>query len=247
MAQQAESDLNNNPFILSGVSYVRNGVTLAQDAGRAAVLAVRTLMAKVAVTIPTTMTADVGNTGDGTVTAVAHGAGASPIVGTYVLLNTAAVTNGGVWQLTDPNGVIVETGITQEVGAGATTVVVAGGMVFTITDGATDFAAADEFTIAITANGQWVPWAVDGVNGSEIPAGILMVDSVTAAALVAGTVTDQTILVGGCMTVASDQIIFDDGASTLATVLPGGQTIAEFLETKGIFTELTVDIASYET
>ena len=245
MAQQAEQDLNNNPFILSGPSYARNGITLSQDAGRSAILAIRTLMAKVASTVPTTGT--ITGTGNGTCTAVAAIAGGSPIAGDWILTCTLAVTNGGVWSLTDPLGNVVATELVQKVGAGAVTVFVAGGMTFTITDAATDFVAADIFTIVVTADGNWVPWAVDGVGGAEVPAGILMVDSVTAAALVAGDVTDQTLLIGGCMTVASDMIIFDDGSSTLATVLPDGKTIAETLETIGIFTELTVDIASFET
>lgn len=245
MAHQAEQDLNNNPFILSGISYVRNGITLLQDAGRSAVLAIRTLMAKVASTVPTTGT--VTGTGNGTCTAVAAIAGDSPIAGDWILTNTLAVAEGGVWSLTDPLGNVVATELVMTEGSGLATVFVAGGMTFTLTDGGTDFALADIFTITVTADGNWVPWAVDGVGGAEVPAGILMVDSVTAAALVAADVTDQTMLIGGCMTVASDQIIFDDGSSTLATVLPGGKTIAETLDEIGIFTELTVDIASFET
>ncbi len=51
MAQQNRADLNNNPFILSGISYVRNGLTLLQDAGRGAADLVKfTLMAKIAAT-----------------------------------------------------------------------------------------------------------------------------------------------------------------------------------------------------
>ena len=202
-------------------------------------------MAKVASTVPATGT--VTGTGNGTCTAVAAVAGGSPIVGDWIVTNTFAVAEGGVWSLTDPLGNVVATELIMNAGSGLATVFVAGGMTFTLTDGGTDFALADIFTIVVTADGNWVPWAVDGVGGAEVPAGILMVDSVTAAALVAGDVTDQTMLIGGCMTVASDLIIFDDGSSTLATVLSNGQTISEFLETIGIFTELTVDIASFET
>lgn len=248
MAVQASADLNNNPFILSGISYAKNGITLAQDAARAAVLAVFTVMAKIAVTVATTGTADAGNTGDGTVTAVAHSVtGPSPIVGSWVLTCITAITNGGVFKLEDPNGNIVANNLVMTAGAGLATIFTAGGMTFTITDGATDFAADDFFTIAVAASGQWAPFAVDGVDGTQIPAGILMVDSVTAAALVAGTVTDQTILTGGCCTVDDTQVVFDDGSSTLNTVLAGGKTVGETLAEIGIFTEATVDIASYET
>jgi hypothetical protein len=245
MAVQNEGDLNNNPFILSGISYVRNGITLSQDAGRSAVLAIRTLMAKVATTVPTT---GVGvGTGNGTCTAVAAIAGGSPIAGAWLLTSTLAVANGSIWSLTDPLGNVVATQLEMNAGAGLATIFKAGGMTFTITDAATDFDLGYVFTITVTADGNWVPWEVDGVGGQEVPAGILMVDSVTAAALVAADVTDQTMLIGGCMTVASDQVIFDDGSSTLATVLLNGDTVADALAKIGIFTELTVDIASYET
>lgn len=246
MSQQNRADLNNNPFILSGMSLVKNGITLEQDAGRAAVLAEFTVMAQKPVDIPTTGTADGGNTGDGTVTAVAAAAGGSPIVGTWLLTNTFAVTNGGVFKLTDPNGNIVADNLTLRVGAGLLTTFVAGGITFTVTDGATDFAAADFFTIAVTANGKWVPFDPTAVDGGEIPKAVLMVDDVTAAALVAGDVTDQTLLVGAATTIDASQVVFDDGSSTLGTVLNNGKTVGDALAEIGIFTEETVDIAGFE-
>ena len=50
MAVQSRSDLNNNPFILSGQSLVRNNQTLLQDAGRVIPLAPFTVMAKILAT-----------------------------------------------------------------------------------------------------------------------------------------------------------------------------------------------------
>jgi hypothetical protein len=245
MAQQAEQDLNNNPFLLSGPSYVRNGLTLSQDAGRSAVLAEFTLMAKVPATVPTT---GVGvGTGNGTCTAVAAIAGGTPIAGAWLLTSTLAVTHGSIWSLTDPLGNVVATQLTMNEGAGLATIFKAGGMTFTVTDGTTDFSLGYVFTITVVADGNWVPWEVDGVGGVEVPAGILMIDSVTAAALVAADITDQTMLIGGCVTVASDMIVFDDGSSTLATVLLNGDTVSDALAKIGIFTEQTVDIASFET
>ncbi len=244
MSVQNSADRTNNPLILSGISYVNGAITLAQDAGRAAVLAIYTVLAKVASTVPTTGT--VTGTGNGTCTAVAAVAGGSPIAGDWILTNTFAVAEGGVWSLTDPLGNVVATELIMNAGSGLATVFVAGGMTFTLTDGGTDFNLADIFTIVVTADGTWVPWAVDGVGGAEVPAGILMVDSVTAAALVAGDVTDQTVLVGGTCTVDTEQVILDDGSSTLATVLSTGKTIAETLTEIGIFSEATVEIASFE-
>jgi hypothetical protein len=100
-----------------------------------------------------TVTADGGNTGDGTVTAVVAGSGVAP--GDWVLTCTAAVTNGGVFKLEDPSGNVVASDITMDVGAGAATTFKIAGITFTITDGATDFAAADFFTLAIEAAGEY--------------------------------------------------------------------------------------------
>lgn len=245
MAVQSRADQQNFPFILSGEVFSRT-VTFLQDAGRAAALVFGTVMAKVMTTIPTTGTADAGNTGDGTVTAVSAGAGGFPIIGEYVLENTLAVADGGVFKLTDPNGNIVATQLTMTVGAGLATVFVAGGLTFTITDGATNFALADSFIIDVTANGKWVPFDPTAVDGSQIPSGIFVGDDIAAASLVAGDVTDQAVYVGGCATFDTQQIVFDDGTSTLATVLENGQTVQDALDSIGLFSELTVDIDELE-
>lgn len=101
-------------------------------------------------------TADAGNTGDGTVTSVVAEQIAS---GDYVLTCTAAVTNGGVFKLEDPDGNIIASGLEMDAGAGAATTFKVAGMTFTITDGATDFAAGDFFTIEIEAAGEYVALA----------------------------------------------------------------------------------------
>jgi hypothetical protein len=247
MGVQGRTDFANYPFILSGVSFVRDSLTLLQDAGRATVLALYTIMARLAVTVPTTGTGAVTNAaGIGTVTAVGliPGVGVFPRIGTWVLECTAAVANGGTFKLTDPGGNIVRSGLVITAGAGAATVfqLPEVGLKFTITDATTDFSVGETFTIAVTANGKWVPFDADGVNGAEIPAGILMCDSVTAAALVAGDVTMQTMLVGGCCVVDEDQIVIDDGVTTLSHQLTSGKTVREALQGLGIFTKGTLDI-----
>lgn len=248
MSVQNSANQANFPFILAGLSLVRDGLTLLQDAGRVAALAVYTVMARVAVTVPTTGTADAGNTGNGTVTGVALIAGTLPRAGTWVLECTAAVLNGGTFKLTDPGGNIIRNNLVLTAGAGVATTfyIPEVGLKFIITDGATDFIVGDKFTIAATASGKWVPFNPDAVNGGQIPRGILLVDNVTAAALVAGDVTGQTILTGGACTVDSQQIIFDDGVSTLDTVLAGGKTVRDYLAEIGIFSEDTIDIDGYE-
>jgi len=96
---------------------------------------------------PTTGTADGGNTGDGTVTAVTGGPDTKP--GTYTIECKVAITNGGTFELTDPNGAFVGT-VVIDAGAGGTGVFKSSQLNFTVTDGSTDFAVGDKFTVAVT-------------------------------------------------------------------------------------------------
>lgn len=107
-------------------------------------------------------------TGDGTCTALATVLGAvKPIVGDYVLTCTAAVTHGGVFQLVDPNGATVATGLSMTASTGAATVFKAAGLTFTLTDGATDFVAGDYFTLTVAAgSGQGLLVDKTAVDGS---------------------------------------------------------------------------------
>lgn len=229
MVVQARQNIDTRSFILYTYPASRqDDGTIEQDAGRAAVLAQFTLMAKKPVTVPTTMTADGGNTGDGTVTAVAAGAGDSPIVGTYELENTEAIAEGGVFKLTDPNGNIVAGNLVLNVGAGNTTVFTVGGLIFTVTDGGTDFALADKFTLAVAANGKWVPFDITAVDGSEVPSGIFMGDEITVAAMQAADVVDQPILEHGAK-FDDAKLIFDNGTTVLTDLLADGQTVKDAL------------------
>lgn len=123
------------------------------------------------------------NTGDGTCTALATVVSAvKPIVGDYVLTCTEAVTHGGVFKLVDPNGGIVATGLAMTASTGAATVFEAAGLTFTLTDGDTDFAADDYFTISVAAgSGQGKLLDKTAVDGSSEIYGILTDDVTTGA------------------------------------------------------------------
>ncbi len=246
MAVQARLNIDTTGFVIYDYpASRRDNSVFEQDTGRAAILAKFTLMAKKPVTIPTTMTADGGNTGDGTVTAVAAAAGSVPIVGTWVLTCTFVVANGGVFKLEDPNGNLIADNLTLRVGAGLLTTFVVGGMTFVVTDGGTDFAAADFFTIAVTANGKLVPFDATAVDGSEIPEGIFMGDDITAAALVAGDVIDNPVIFNG-VKFDEDKLIFDDGTTTLDTLLSSGLTIRATLELKTLIAQTVQTSSAFE-
>lgn len=85
--------------------------------------------------------AKAGNTGDGTMGAVTVSAGAKE--GTYDLEIIAAASNAGTFEVHDPDGLLV--------GVGTVAVAFsAGGIAFTLADGAADFVVGDGFTIAVT-------------------------------------------------------------------------------------------------
>ena len=243
MSVQSRVDNVAIPFIRSGGSYIKDAITFLQDAGRSTILYKYTVMAISQFTVATSAT--VVGTGNGLCTAIARIAGPSLIPGSYNLEVITKVANGGVFKLEDPNGALIATGLAITAGATSATVFNIGGLTFTITDGSTDFEVGDAFAIVVTAVNKWVPLDPAALDGSEIFAGIFMGDNITAAALVAGDVEDNPVLVGGACTIDTEQLIFENSA-TLATLQSNGKTIEQSMAEYGIFAESTVDIDSYE-
>lgn len=132
------------------------------------------IMAKLMVSAGS-ITADAGNTGDGTATALAIAPGGPPIPGDWNLECTkVGVTHGGRFKLEDPNGVQVGGDFNMSDVAGDTLLVSAGGLEVLLTDGATNFAVGDKFTLVITdESGKWVPWVEDAVDGSGQAMGVM--------------------------------------------------------------------------
>jgi phage tail sheath gpL-like len=108
------------------------------------------------------------NTGNGTVTTLSVVGAARP--GAYKLSLVTAVANGGVFKLTDPDGNVVSSAITMTPGVGGTTVITIAGIQFTLTDGTTDFAAGDSFTITVAATklNAVSRWKGDSANGIQL-------------------------------------------------------------------------------
>lgn len=246
LSGQVRNNLDTVPFIRFGgvPSNIIDG-TILQDAGRAADLARFTILGK-ALIAAGAVAADVGNTGDGTVTSFALAAGETPIVGDYNLECIAAVTNGGTFKLEDPNGVLIANDLVMTAGAGAATTFLVAGMTFIITDGATDFIVGDKFALTVSAVNKYLPLDLTEVNGVEIPKAIFMGDAIATADIVAGDVEDQLIMIGGSLVFVDENQIVLENSLTLDTVLTSGDTIREALLKIGIIAEDTEDISGYE-
>jgi hypothetical protein len=127
-----------------------------------------------------TVAADGGNAGDGTVTAIVLDT--DVVVGVYTLNCTGAVANGGVFEVLDPDDVVVEEGLTLTPGALGVTVLRAGPLLLTITDGAADFEVDDTWTLTTdvttgaNTDGALAPFDPDGSDDFEFPKFVLTYD-----------------------------------------------------------------------
>lgn len=172
-----------------------------------------TILARKSVADAVTATAGGSNTGNGTVTLATVAAGSVvPLVGDYNFECTTAVTNGGIFKLEDPNGSLVASDIVLTAGAGATTVVEAAGLTFTVTDGSTDFAAGDSFALTVAADGKMVIFASAGAGGAQIPMAALTYE---VEATGAGDVAARVMISGK---VRKERLVIDaDGDDTNVT------------------------------
>jgi hypothetical protein len=114
-----------------------------------------------------------GNTGNGVMGAVTPGNGA--VRGQYTLTVIEPAANAGTFEVADPRGNVVGTGT---VGVAYS----AGGLAFTLADGATDFVAGDGFTITVVDGTLKVKeYNPSNTDGSQRVYGILW-DAVDASA-----------------------------------------------------------------
>lgn len=186
------------------------------------------LLGRKGVSDTVTATPDGGNTGDGTCTALALAAGAKQLVGAYNLECVEAIANGGRFKLEDPNGRLITDQLIMTAGAGAATVFEAGGLRFTLTDGATDFALADKFAVTTTEDGALYLYDRDAVDGREIIVSLFVPDERTEAS---AATYPHMVLIGGEVRKAKIE-----EAMTAATAGAWTMTKAEidFLQTIGL-------------
>lgn len=137
--------------------------------------------------------------------------------------------HGGRFQLADPDGLIVNNRIDVASGAGGTVVFTGNGLTFTITDGSTDFANDDFFTITVTGGEKFKPFESDNVDGSQIPNAILTYP-VTATG--AGDVIIRPLIAGE---VLDNVLVYTKTGDDIDTV-PDGQlkTVRELMRDAGI-------------
>ncbi|WP_404291560.1 hypothetical protein ACD578_05425 [Microvirga sp. RSM25] len=116
--------------------------------------------------------AKVGNVGNGAISGVAAGVGAA--AGVYTATCFAAAANGGTFVVEGPGG--------QTIGVVTVGQAFTGPVVFTIADGATDFALGDQFQItvapAVPANG--------GVFSVKDPDGVALAEATVGVAYTGG-------------------------------------------------------------
>lgn len=157
-----------------------------------------------------TSTANAGNSGDGTMGTVTVGALAK--TGIYNLRIVAAALNAGTFEVTDPSG--------EYVGQGTVAVAFnAGGLSFTLADGANDFVVGDGFIITVSGTEKYKVMKATAIDGSANFAGLVIADGAGDAgefSVAATTDTPVLILKRGPAIVGKESLVLDATVNTTA-------------------------------
>ena len=133
-----------------------------------------------------TATADAQNTGDGVMGTVTVTDQAQ--VGTYMLTFLEAATDAGAFMVEDPGGINIGEGNVAAAFA-------AGGLSFTLADGATDYVPGDQFSIVVTETS--VVYTALPNDGSEEARCIALEDYNASSAALLGAVVMRDSEVNG--------------------------------------------------
>lgn len=117
--------------------------------------------------------AGAGNTGDGTIGTITEDSQAKE--GVYRITCIEPATDGGTFVVEDPDGIEIGTAVVGSAFDGD-------GINFTISDGATDFAAGDFFTITVAGDEEYSQHDMDATDGLEVARAILLADVDASAA-----------------------------------------------------------------
>jgi hypothetical protein len=123
------------------------------------------LLAKLGVASGVTVAQSFAGIGNGVLTMANPNSNTRIKDGNYTVVFIEPTTNLGTFEVVDPNGDLVGTGV---VGTAFNKEIK-----FTIADGSTDFVAGDTFTLAVTTEDvdfQWVNFDPTATDGSEVPA-----------------------------------------------------------------------------
>jgi phage tail sheath gpL-like len=150
--------------------------------------------------------------------------------GVYTLTCNTAVANGGVFTLTNPEGDVVSSSITMTPGVGGSTIFTnVGGLNFTLTDGAINFAEGDEFEIELEATSLILASKWAGASANDI-----VVEVVDDLGDLTFTITQPT---GGLVNPEVDDAIAQIGGVWETLVLncmnPEDSTTLDTLQTWG--------------
>nr|WP_256834491.1 head decoration protein [Pseudomonas oleovorans] len=175
-------------FLLSEANGTRSREEVVIAAG-SGILKAGTLIALITAANALTPTANAGNTGNGTIGSVTVTSAAYS--GAYTLTIIEAVANGGKFELRSPGDNLVGEGTVGQAFTG-------GGLTFTLSDGATDFAEGDGFTLTVLANlGEYTAYDDDGTDdGRRAASGILFasVDATVNDVRAVGVMRDAEVI-----------------------------------------------------
>lgn len=196
--------------------YNRESMPLLAGDGADRIIEIGTLLGLTTATA-VTEAAHAGNTGNGILTLANPAISDLAVPGVYQVIMLEAVADGGRFEVFNPDGVAIGSGV---VGTAFTGIVK-----FTIADGAADFKANDSFAITVpndaTKLKEWDPTALDGSQ---------VVNSIAIQKAVAADGVDNTVLVlaRGPALIVTDAIEWPDGvtdqqkATALATLAANG-------------------------
>jgi Bacteriophage lambda head decoration protein D len=153
----------------NGVAFSALGIGLTMTTGGTPMVANDGFNITVAATVgrPTATAAAVpGNTGNSTSSAVTV-TGYAPKAGNHVLTILEPGANTGEFNVFGPDGLSLGNGVVGTAFSG-------GGLTFTLADGATDFAAGDQFVITVAAgSGKYRQQNDASVDGSQVAVAVL--------------------------------------------------------------------------
>jgi len=148
--------------------------------------------------VSTTAPTVIGGTGTGTISALSLGPDARP--GRYQVINREAITNGGRFEVIDPDGESLGENFLMTAGSGTATAFTSRQINFTLTD-ATDFIAGNYFDVAVfnqLSGGKAVAWDPTTFDGRHKAAGVLYDNTDATSADLAGVLVtrDATVIKG---------------------------------------------------